>query len=132
MVKKKSLYLIAYCIFSVFAFCGCSTNLDEWNIVDAEKVILYNEDQTTVLENKTEVEEFIDFLQVDSWQLLNSNLSAGMDQILVAELYKGEEMIGQINFYDDDIIQFEIGTAAFNLKAKNDVVGKVLDAFIVE
>lgn len=132
MVKQKLLYPIAYCIFLVFAFCGCSTNLDEWKIVEAEKVVLYNEDQTTVLENKTEIEEFIDLLQVDSWQILNSNLSEGVNRILVAELYKNEEMIGQMDFFDDDIIQFKMGTATFNLEAKNDVERKILDAFIAE
>lgn len=130
MAKKKLLYSIVYCIFSVFVFSGCASDPNEWENLDAEKIILYNEDQMTVLENKTEVEEFVDLLQVDSWELLNGTLDEKMDQILVAELYKNEEMIGKIDFFDDDIIQFEIGAATFNLEAENDVVIKVLDTFI--
>lgn len=130
MAKKKLLYSIVYCIFSVFIFSGCTSNPNEWENLDAEKVILYNEDQTTVLENKTEVEEFVDLLQVDSWELLNGSLGEEMDQILVAELYKNKEMIGKIDFFDDDIIQFKIGVTTFNLEAENDVVVKVLDTFI--
>lgn len=130
MAKKKLLYSIVYCIFSVFIFSGCTSNPNEWENLDAEKVILYNEDQTTVLENKTEVEEFVDLLQVDSWELLNGSLREEMDQILVAELYKNEEMIGKIEFFNDHIIQFELGVATFDLEAENDVVVKVLDTFI--
>lgn len=130
MAKKKLLYPIVYCIFSVFVFSGCVSDPNEWENFDAEKVILYNEDQTTVLENKTEVEEFVNLLQVDSWELLNGSLGEEMDQILVAELYKSGEMVGKIEFFNDDIIQFEIGAATFDLVAENDVVVKVLDTFI--
>lgn len=132
MFKKKLLHSIAYGIFLVFAFCGCASNTNERKIVDAEKVILYNEDQTTVLENKTEIEKFVDLLQVDSWEFINRDLNGGRDLILVAELYKNKEIIGKIKFFDENVIQFEIGTVAFNLEAKNDVSEMVLDTFVID
>lgn len=132
MIKKKLLYLIIWCILSLLALCSCSNNQKDWKNIDAEKVILYNNGEMTVLENKAEIEKFVDLLQVDSWKVLNKKLTEGMNQILVAELYKNEEMIGEIDFFDDNIIQFQIGAATFELKTESDVAEKVLDTYIVK
>lgn len=78
------------------------------------------------MENKKDIQEFIDLIQVDKWEISNKSLN---NEILAANLYKNEKKIGEMKFFDGNIIEFKLKRAAFTLEIESNIVDAVLNAY---
>ena len=132
MQIKKFLYLILCCLFSLVIFTGCTNNENNWKNIDAEKVIIYYNDKTVTLEEKETIKEFIELLQVDTWEISDSNANDEVEKNLTVDLYKNDEQVGEMIFFSNNIVQFKIEIASFELEASGNISENVIETYIVE